>query len=206
MNHEEINAAIKHDLNVIPQLTFGQVTAKEFYSPLIGMLLRMSLMLLCANLACRLILRITSLHAAPFTPTSIIVNWIFALCVSLFFMLPFSKLVLYSKLLKGRLQTEALLKEKCKQAKNTFFIIYSVAYMIFTLLTISGMEEHASDLLTFTLGFAQACSFLIGSAITGIMFNTELERLGLGILFNCISDGMQAARERFDKRFDGDAK
>ena len=137
------------------------------------------------------------LYPITFTVSLMIGTWMVCFMASLVLGIVFSRLILISQLIKGRLKTEAIIRETFRHLGWVCFGIYSGAYALITLITVTGMDSHMNDPwpLAFITIFSQAGAFIVSTGITGLLSGVELDRLGLGAVFNVLSEIITKAKK-----------
>ncbi|HHF0526722.1 TPA: hypothetical protein ACTUT5_003439 [Legionella anisa] len=198
MEVHQLEEAIKSDLKTLTTLKMGFVSANKFYGKLLGLACKLSFLFLAINTVVQLVLKGMGQFNAPFTLTLLCGSWLVCFMMSLFLALILSRFVLLSRLIKGRLKTEILLKKTLKHLGSVCLVIYTVIYALTTMLSVSGAESDVVNdpaFLMFTILFPQAFSFIVSTGITGLMSSIELDRLGLGVLFNVLSDLLSKAKK-----------
>jgi hypothetical protein len=198
MEVHQLEEAIKSDLKTLATIKMGFVCANEFYGKLIELAFKLSFLFLAMNTVVHLVLKGAGLFNAPFTLSLLCGSWFVCFMMSLFLALILSRFVLLSKLIKGRLKTEILLKKTLKHLGFICLVIYTVVYALTTMLSVLGAESDVVNdpaFLMFRILFPQAFSFIVSTGITGLMSSIELDRLGLGVLFNVLSDLLSKAKK-----------
>lgn len=197
MDYQALQEDVKSDLKTIPTLKMGILSAGDLYGSLAAFVLKLSLILLCINLAIQMGLHAIGFYYAPLSTWAVFACWGLTFVGSGFIMIFLSNFILFGKLVKGRLKTEGFIKQKCQQFSLLYLLIYSIAYFVL----ITGLDAfggaNARDREFFglistvlTLGGSQLGA-LIGSLImTGILANIEISRLGMGIAFDLINSFM----------------
>lgn len=145
MNNQALEDAIKSDFVTLSTFKIGVLTAREFYGPLVGFILKSSVALLLINTLVRLGLKGAGLYDCPITGLFMVVTWVGCFGVSCFMGLAFSQPLLISKLLKGRLKTEALIKKTYRHLSRVYFCLYTVMYALMTLFVNLGFDEVLID-------------------------------------------------------------
>ena len=200
MNSQDLEQAIQSDLYTLRTLKMGTVSARDFYGSVWGVIFKLSLILLSVNTLIRLALKGAGLYDPEITMNLMLGTWFGCLIVSCFIGFTVSRLLLIAKLSKGRLKTASLIKQKIRHFSLIYFGIYAVIYTVCTALLNSciGFNDHITDfwLVVFCAVMAQAFSFLISIVATGLFAGVELDRLGLGALFNVIADVVSKAKNQ----------
>jgi|APCry1669189844_1035258.scaffolds.fasta_scaffold16313_2 hypothetical protein len=200
MEHQQLEEAIKSDLRTIPTLKMGGVSAKDFYIPVLVLIFKISLIFLAINTGVRLVLQAVGLYHPTITMGLMFGTWSCAFVMSLMLGVTLSRFVLLKLLFKGRLKTEALIKQKITHLSLLYFGIYAVVYCLMTALINSGMgfDEHVRDagMVVFSTIFSQVFAFVVSSVAAGFLSMIELDRLGMGILFNAIGEMINRVKKR----------
>ncbi len=201
MNNHDLEQAIKSDLTTLSTFKMGIVSAGDFYPPLLKLIFKLSLMLLVINTLVRLVLKVIGVYHPAITMNLMIGTWGGCLIVSCLMGFSLSRLLLISKMIKGRLKTERLIKEKYWHFSLLYFGIYTVAYMIANAFCDSGIgledmdrEKMGSILIIFGAGFSQFIAFVVSIVTTGLLAGVEFDRLGLSALFNVIAEVVVKAK------------
>ena len=197
MDYQALQKDVKCDLKTIPTLKMGILSAGELYGSLAAFVLKLSLLLLCINVAIQEGLHVIGFYYSSLSIGSVLACWGLTFVGSGFIMLFLSNFILFGKLVKGRLKTEGFIKQKCMQFSLLYLLIYSIGYLVLIagLGAFGGPDAHDSDLFTIisavlTLGGAQLGA-LIGSLIAmSVLVNIEISRLGMGIAFDVINTFM----------------
>ena len=201
MNSQDLEQAIKSDLTSLSTFKMSAVSAADFYQPLLKLIFKLSLMLLVINTLVRLVLKVIGVYHPAITMNLMIGTWGGCLIVSCFMGYSLSRLLLISKMIKGRLKTERLIKEKYWHFSLMYFGIYTVVYMVANAFCDSGIgledmdrEKMGSILVIFGAGLSQFFAFIISIVTTGLFAGVEFDRLGLSALFNVIADVVAKAK------------
>lgn len=202
MNENPFEEAIRSDLLTLSNIKMGYVSAQDLYGRVLKYALKYSLIMLLINTAIRLAFMAVGLFDLPFTPGVIISlmmgTWLFAFVLSLLHSMAFSRFLIISRLLKGRLKTEFLIKDTFKKFSRLYFWIYVGTYSLLTLLVAAPFSDVIADpfVLIFIIIFPQGFAFLVSTAITGFISGVEFERLGLGAVFNIISEIIKKSKNQ----------
>jgi hypothetical protein len=190
MEPQQIEDAIKDDLATLSTLKMGYVSAKDLYGRVLWLACKLSFLLLAINTFVRLVFMGTGLYPITFTISLMIGTWTACFMATLVLVMVLSRVLIISKLIKGRLKTEFLLKKIFRHLGLVFLGIYSASYALITLIVIAGMDDHMNDpdVLAFITIFSQSISFITATGITGLLSGVELDRLGLGAVFNVLSE------------------
>ena len=83
--------------------------------------------------------------------------------------------------------------------------IYISVYAFITLFVVLGFNDHLMDsgLLAFTTVFSQAVALIAATGITGLLSGVEIDRVGLGAVFNVLSEIITKARNFHQKTHSG---
>ncbi|MBN9229497.1 MAG: hypothetical protein BGO90_02940 [Legionella sp. 40-6] len=197
MELQQIEDAIKGDLATLSTLKMGYVSAKDLYGRVLWLAFKLSFVLLAINTCVRLVLMGTGLYPITFTVSLMIGSWMACFMATFVLGMVLSRFIIISKLIKGRLKTEGLMKKIFRHLGWVFLGIYSVSYALITLVVVAGMDDHMNDLdvLAFITIFSQIISFIVAVGITGLLAGVELDRLGLGAVFNVLSEIITKARK-----------
>lgn len=193
MDYDKLQEAFKSDLLTIPTLKMGILSAGELYGSLGLFILKLSLIFCGLDTLYQALLHAVGLYYWTFSFSKLLVTFGFALISSGLICLFVSQFVLFGKLVKGRLKTEAFIKEKCLQCCWLYFVIYSVLYLIILTYVDSSLgssqstrDFFGSDQMTFDLAFSQFSASMASFVFTGLFVNMEISRLGMGIAFDVI--------------------
>ena len=200
MNNQALEEAIKSDLATLSTFKMGMLSAREFYGPLVGFVLKSSVALLLINACVRLGLKTIGLYDGPISVFFLVVTWVGCLGVSCFMGLAFSQPLLMRHLLQGRLKTESLIKKTYGHLSRVYFGLYTVMYALTTLFVNLGvpLDKGLMDpwFIAFSTLFSLGFSFIVASGVTGFMSGAEFQRLGLGALINVIGEMLAKARRQ----------
>lgn len=189
--------AIKSDLTTLSTIKMGYVSAQDLYGSVLRLTLKLSFLLLAINTGIRLVLMAVGLYPITFTVSLMISTWMVGFIASLILGMVFSRLILISQLIKGRLKTEAIIRETFRHLGWVCLGIYMGVYAFITLLVVAGMDSHMNDPwpLAFTTIFSQGFAFIAATGVTGLLSGVELDRLGLGAVFNVLSELVAKAKK-----------
>lgn len=200
MEHLQLEEAVKSDLRTITTLKMGGVSAKNFYIPVLALIFKISLIFLAINTGVRLVLQAVGFYYPTITIGLMFGTWSCAFVMSLMLGVTLSRFVLLKLLFKGRLKTETLIKQKTTHLSLLYFGIYAVIYSLMTALINSGMgfDEHVRDagLVVFSTIFSQVLAFVVSSVAAGFLSMIEIDRLGMGLLFNAVGEMIKRAKKR----------
>ena len=190
MDKNPFENAIKSDLATLSTLKMGYVSAKDLYGSVFRLTWKLSFLLLAINTGVRLVLMAVGLYPITLTLGLMIGTWMVCFMASLVLGMVFSRLILISQLIKGRLKTEAIIRETFRHLGWVCLGIYIGVYAFITFFVALGVDDHLMDpwLLAFTTIFSQAFAFIAATGITGLLSGVELDRLGLGAVFNVLSE------------------
>lgn len=190
MTTNQMEHLIKADLNTLSEIKMAPVSAVRFYGTLLSRALVLSAVLLGLNTGIQLLLSLTGLNPIKMSMSLIVTMWGVGFFLSLFLSLFISRFVLISKILRGRIGVEKVLTQTLKRFFWIGLCIYSVCYAFLTLLIVSGMDEHVNEpwLIFFIILFTQAGALITALGINGLLLGVELDRLGMGAVFNVASD------------------
>lgn len=197
MEPMQLEEAIKSDLKLIPTLKMGFVSARDLYGRVFAVTFMLSLTLLAINTLVRFALKITGLYPITFTPGLMTGTWFVCFMTSLVLGFVLSRFILIGKLLKGRLKTANLMKQTFRYLALFGLSIYTGAYAFITVFVSFGMDDHIMDPwpLVFSTLFTQAIAFIAATGITGLLSGVELDRLGIGAVFNVISEMVSKSKK-----------
>lgn len=193
--------AIKSDLTTLSTLKMGYVSAKDLYGSVLKLTLKLSFLLLAINTGVRLVFMAIGLFSIPFTPGFIIGlmigTWMVCFLASLVLGMVLSRILLLSRLIKGRLKTEAIIRETFRHLSWVCLGIYTGAYAFSTFAVAAGFSDEMGNpwLLAFVTVFSQGIAFIASTGITGLLSGVELDRLGLGAVFNVLSELVAKAKK-----------
>lgn len=162
------------------------------------MAFKLSFLLLAINTGVRLVLMETGLFPIIFTVGLMVGTWVACFMVGLVLGMALSRILIISKLIKGRLKTEALIRKTIRHLGWVGIGIYSAAYALITLFVVIGMDDHMNDAMVLTLitVISQGVAFIAATGITGFLSGVELDRLGLGAVFNVLSELIAKAKNK----------
>jgi hypothetical protein len=205
MDSNSFESAIKSDLAILSTLKMGYISAKDLYGSIFNLTLKLSFLLLAINTGVRLALMASGLYPITLSAPLMIGTWIVCFMTSLVFGFAVSRFILISQLIKGRLKTEGMIRETFRYLGWVCLGIYISVYAIITLLVVLGFDDHLMDpgLLAFTTLFSQAVAFIAATSITGLLSGVELDRLGLGAMFNVLSELITKARKSHQNTHSG---
>lgn len=202
MNMNPFEEAIRSDLLTLSSIKMGYVSAQDLYGRVFKFALKLSLIMLLINTGIRLAFMSVGLFNIPLTPGLVISllmgTWVFAFVISLLPSMVFSRILIISRLLKGRLKIEGLIRDTFKNLARLCFWIYVGTYSLLTLLIVAIFGDVISDpfvLIAVTV-LPQGFAFLVSTAITGFISGVEFERLGLGAVFNIVSEIIKNAKNQ----------
>lgn len=195
MDNQALQEAIKSDLLTIPTLKMGILSSRDLYGSLAAVMLKTSLIFLGINTVVRILLHALGLHDVTLSISSLFCTWGFAFGASMFIGMILSQYILFGKLVKGRLKTEAFIKRKCAHFSFIYFVMYAVVYAILTAgFGATGRFGGHDYLFTvlfwdviFPLGFAQLMSLVVPLVAISFLTSMEIQRLGLGAVFDVIN-------------------
>lgn len=191
--------AIKTDMESLPTFKMGMISGRDFYGALLGFVLKSTLALLLINTLVRLALKGVGLYEGSITVFMMILTVIGCLGVSFFMSLAFSQPILMSKLLQGRLKTEAFIKKSYRHLCVVYFCLYTVVYTLVLLFVIAGVPLHEGLMdpwfIAFSIFFSQAFAFIAASGIMAFVAEIEFQRAGLGAILNVVGDVLVKARQ-----------
>lgn len=190
MDYQKLEEAIKSDLKTIPTLKMGYVPAKSYYGPIFELAIVTSCYLWLINMAVRLGLKVTGLLNLNFTPGFMLRTWIGAFIIGFLLSFKLRPFVLMHKLVDGRLKTEDFIKKQIKYCIIFYLIAYTIAYILLSLFTgifiEASQNEPAVVLIMSTI--SQFGAYLIAMFITIFFAFSEVERIGMGIVFTNLAD------------------
>lgn len=190
MDYQKLEEAIKSDLKSIPTLKMGYVPAKSYYGPIFDIAIITSFVLLFINMLVRIVLMITGLVNINFTPILIIGTWVGSFMVSFLLSFKLRPFILMHKLVDGRLKTEHFIKKQIKYCIMFYLVTYTIAYTLLSLFTSPFINELNNEpiVLLLFLTISQFGGYLIAMFITIFFAFAEVERIGMGIVFNNLAD------------------
>ena len=207
MDNQGLQDAFKSDLMTIPTLKVGILSAGDLYGTLAGFVLKLSLLLLSINLLIQAGLHGVGLFFWPLSIGLVFKCGLLTLVGSSFLMLFLSNFILFGKLVKGRLKTEAFIKQKCRHFGVAFLVIYSIAYLllIMGINAFVGMSEGESEFgglisIVLTLGLSQLVALLGSMLVVNVIASMEVSRLGMGIAMDVISAFVDAIKNHANPR------
>ena len=207
MDNQALQDAFKSDLMTIPTLKMGILSAGDLYGTLAGFVLKLSLLLLSINLLIQAGLHSVGLFYWPLSIGLAFKCGLLTLAGSSFLMLFLSNFILFGKLVKGRLKTEAFIKQKCRHFGVAFLVIYSVAYLVLILglNAFGGFSERDREffgliLIVLTLGGSQLGALIGSMLLVNVIASMEIGRLGMGIAMDVISAFVDAIKNHATPR------
>ena len=198
MENQSTEDAIKSDLIMIKTLRLGTVSARDYYGSILRWILTLSLLFLGINTVLQRFMHTVGYYLPELSLKALLVDWVCALLASTFMGFTAARMILIGRLIKGQLKTARLIKRKYLHFTLVFFLIYSIAYLLITYPVIGWMDvadfRQAKDDLFFTcfyVALPQFASFIVASGVTAFLSMIELDRLGLGALFNVLRGLLQ---------------
>jgi len=199
MENQSLEDAIKSDLVTVKMLRMELVSGRDYYFYILAWILKLSLLFLGANILLQRFMHVVGYYPAQLSVKGLLVAWICALLASTFMSFTAARIILIGKMIKGKLKTATLIRSKYLRFTLVFFLIYSLAYLVITYPVLGWMDlsefQEADKEIWFTfmyVGFPQFFAFLVASVATGFISMIELDRLGLGPLFNMIMDNLKS--------------
>lgn len=205
MDNQAFQEGVKSDLRTIPTLKMGILSARDLYGTLATVILKTSLIFLSLNTLVQFMLKAFGLYYPKLSVGVIFCTWVFALGASLLIGILLSQYILFGKLVKGRLKTETFIKKKCRYFTGIYFLMYGVIYAVFVMglgAFSKVFDDSPSSTLyffwdiLFPLGFAQLASFVAATVIMSFLANMEIERLGVGVVFEVINQFVAKLKNR----------
>ena len=194
MDYQKLQEALKSDLLAIPTLKMGILSARELYGSLGIFILKLSLLFCGLETLYQTLLHATGLFYPAFSFSNLLVTFGFAFAMSGLICIFVSQFILFGKLVKGRLKTEAYIVSKCRQFGGFYLVIYSVIYLVVLPSVDSSIgssqesrDFFGSDFGIFGLAISQFVASFGGLMLTGLFVNMEISRLGMGIAFDVIN-------------------
>ena len=189
MDPQALQQAVKSDLVTLSTLKVGILSAGDLYGSLGGFILKCSLLLMCINVCLQVGAHSIGLYVPSFSVSAVFFMWGLTLAGSSFMVIFLSPMILFGKLVKGRLKTEGFIKQKCVHATLLYIVTYSLIYGAFTLMQepvhFSGLDDpHGWSGFNFI--FAEIWSLLGSFLIVSVFANMEINRLGLGMVFDVV--------------------
>ena len=207
MDNQGLQDAFKSDLMTIPTLKVGILSAGDLYGTLAGFVLKLSLLLLGINVLIQAGLHSVGLFYWPLSIGLVFKCWLLTLAGSSFIMIFLSNFILFGKLVKGRLKTEAFIKQKCRHFGVAFLVIYIIAYLllIMGINAFVGMSEGESEFgglisIVLTLGFSQLVTLLGSMLVVNVIASMEISRLGMGIALDVIKAFVDVIKNHANQR------
>lgn len=201
MDYQQMQEDIKQDLKTIPELKVGILPARTVYGTTLIFSFKCAIAFLLINSATQLILKSVGVFHSAITPGLIVLSFVMAFLASLLLTPLTFNFVLFGKLFAGKLKTEFLFKRKYAQLIRVFLVTYGLAYLLATIFFDSGigMDDAAREhfgiwLAVFGLVMSQIIAFLVALVISSVIFNTEMQRLGFGVLLEGIGHLIRKAR------------
>lgn len=194
MQQSQLEEAIKSDIATISTMKWGTVSAKEFYGRMFGLPLKLSFLFLALNVLIRIVLMSFGLCPINITVKLILSMWMVCFIISLFFGMMFGHLILISKLIKGRLKTAPLIRKTLKHFSLVFLGLYIVIYALMTYVVSGSWSPYDIDPVTLVL--PQGFALVFPVVITSIFLEIEIGRLGLGALFNILSEWISKSKNQ----------
>lgn len=198
MDQQQIEEAIKSDLITAKTWRLGIVPARDYYFSILAWIFKLSLLFVAVNTLLQRFMHAAGYYLPDFSLQVIALSWIFALLVSIFMSFTAARIILISKLIKGKLKTASLIKRKYLHFTLVFFLIYSLVYLVIAYALLGWMDlpdfQRASAELWFicvSLAFPQFSAFIAASVSTAFISMIELDRLGIGPLFNVLVDTLR---------------
>lgn len=192
MQQSQLEEDIKSDIVTISTMKMQTVSAREFYWGMFGWPLKLSILLLALNTMIRLALIGLGLSELKITVELMLGTWLACLVFGFFLGMMFRHFYLISQLIKARLKTAALVKKTFNIFGGVFLGIYSVIYALLTFCAAGGGGQN--EYLMLTIIFPQMFAFVPSMIFTAILFEMEIGRLGLGALFNVLSEWISKSK------------
>ena len=189
MDHQTLQKAVKSDLATIATLEIGILSAADLYGSLGGFILKCSLLLVCINVCLQVVCHSIGLYIPSFSVSAVLFMWALTLGGSAFIVIFLSPMILFAKLVKGRLKTEGFIKQKWVQASCLYLVIYSLIYGAFTMIQKPvhfSVLDDPNGWSGFNFMFAELWSLLGSFLILSVFANIEVNRLGLGVVFDVV--------------------
>jgi hypothetical protein len=193
MDYQRLKDDFKSDIMTIPTLKMGIISARDLYGSGLKGFVRLTLIFLLINTLICAGLHGLDLYYPNINLSLLIMLWLCSLIPSFFIGLIVSQFILFAKLVKGQLRTEVFIKNKYFQFGLIFFGIYSVLYFIFTVTGLNHFARSTDSREFFGKGiiyhfalFSQIFSFVISLLVTFFITNMEVQRLGIGLMFEVI--------------------
>lgn len=202
MEQQQLEEAMKSDLSTLSRIKMGFVSARDFYGQILGFTFKLSLLLFAINTGVRFLLIPTGRFSIPPTAELTIKlmagTWVLCFIASLVIALVISRFILLGQLIKGRLKTEALMKPVFRRLGWVFLGIYTAAYALGTYHCNYGFEAQRNSPwhLEFVSVFAQGLAFIASTCLTWLIAGIELDRLGIGAVFNALAEVIAKAKSR----------
>jgi len=189
MNPEEIKDLLKQDFSRLLDIKLNTVSRNSLYGTLIMVWLRLTFLLSTLSLSVQM-----SLHWLGFYP---LINgyWVyksisFSAISALVLTFLLRRAVLFFKLMQGKLESERFIKNKAQKIGSFYIVVYSLCYLassvFFEFSKYSDIESLGAfklEWLLFDLRFAHFSSLILSVVITVFFVNFEVERVGLGFVF-----------------------
>lgn len=198
MENQSLEAAIKSDLITVKMLRMELVSGRDYYFSILAWIFKLSLLFLSVNILLQHFMHVVGYYHARLSLKGLVITWICALLASTFMSFTAARIILIGKMIKGQLKTATLIRSKYLRFTLVFFLIYSLAYLVITYPVLGWMDlsefQQADEELWFSfiyVGFPQFSAFLVASVAIGFISMIELDRLGLGPLFNVIIDKLK---------------
>lgn len=184
MDYQRLKDNLKSDLRTISTLEMDIVPAKDYYGALLKAVLKSSLFMLAVNVVVQLWFKLVGSFRVEFSLGFLLGTWMITIGFSLVPVFFIRSFILFDKLIKSRLKSEAFMKEKFHLLVKIFFFVFTVSYIVIAI--------YDSHFIRGTIEIFNIFSIHIGACvmsllITGFLVGIEGERLGIGMLIELVS-------------------
>lgn len=192
MNAEIIKDLLKQDFHRLLDIKPNVVSRNSLYGTLVVIWLQLSFLLSSVSLCAQMLLHIFGLYP--------LINgyWVcksisFSAISALVLAFGLKRVVLFSKLMKGKLESERFIQKQAQKIGVFYIITYSLCYLAFSIFfdfssyrDIGALGAFKLDWVLFDLRFTHFASLILSVVITVFFVNFEAERIGFGFVFKGI--------------------
>jgi len=188
MNNLELQQNIEDDLKAIPNIKLSILSAKEAYLPLVYLYLKF-MGVLYSILTVNVIFMTC---IGRYNPNRLITDYtgcIFLFSVFFLFIGPtINSYVMFGKMVQYKLKTKEFILKKVRDFTYIYIGFYSLLFSVTFFLRCAPYRADPADFGFNGLIPATFFGFIVGGIITSFVINSEMERLGLGAVFNVTTE------------------
>src|SRR3990167_1053904 len=182
MDYAQLKQDFKDDMAGIPQLKIPILSAQETYLPIVFLFLKCFFSLLGMTFGAVFLASLVGIFTWYFWPPVLNQSLAVDFLGSVFITFYLSQYIMFANMVKAQLKTTAFLQQKVKAMMKVFCGIY------FALVTIALIAVHITRWFDDRMITIQSFSVFIALFITLIIFSMEVERLGLGAMFEVVTE------------------